>query len=197
VLERVVAAGIEDHYVDPVLRLGHLLEQEFHVDGGDAGGCLVLDLGVDRHQIVAPADLQSVARVVEGADAARGEVPPELDDRRLHRALGGVLVGEDGEAELLELLRHRPHVVHRVAQGRLAVGAVADHQGEPGFLARHLGSDRRHQGEAPQADPGGHPEASPHAHIRHPVLPTAKGDEPGRPYHRTSSQFCFNVWHSW
>src|SRR5213593_4172416 len=49
-LERVVAASIEDHHVDPVLRLGHLLEQQLHVDGGDPGAGLVFDLGVDRDQ---------------------------------------------------------------------------------------------------------------------------------------------------
>ena len=55
-LERIVAARIQDHDVDPILCLGHLPEQEIHVDGGDSGGSLGIDLGVDRDQIVASAD---------------------------------------------------------------------------------------------------------------------------------------------
>ncbi len=51
-------------------------------------------------------------------------------------------------------------VVYTLYLGVRLVGAVADHQGEPGLLARQLGSDRRHRGGGPQADCGGQPEAS-------------------------------------
>jgi len=159
-LEGVVAARVENDDVDAILGLGHLLQQEIHVDRGNPGDRLGIDLGVDGHQIVVPADLQPVARVVEEPDAALGEPAPELDDRRLHRALVGVLVGEDGEAELAEGSGHRAHVVDRVAQRDLAVAAVADHQRDAGLLARRLGAGRgghdedRHDGSHQRAHQG-------------------------------------------
>jgi hypothetical protein len=93
-LEGVVAAGVQDDDVDPVLGLGHLLEQQVHVHRSDPRGRLGVDVGVDGDEEVASPDLQAVAGIVEEADAALGEPPSELHDRALHRALAGVLVAE-------------------------------------------------------------------------------------------------------
>jgi len=87
-LERVVAAGIEDHQVDPALGHRHLVDHRVDVDPPSRRTvCSGRDLGVDRHQIIVPAHLQAVAGVVEQADRILAELVGELADGALHRLL--------------------------------------------------------------------------------------------------------------
>jgi hypothetical protein len=90
--ERVVAAGVEDHDVDAAARRRHAAEHEAEVDAGDRNLVFAADLGVDRDQVVAVAQLQPVTGVVQRRDGVLAQAVAELAQRVDERAAVEVLL---------------------------------------------------------------------------------------------------------
>ena len=135
VAKGIVAAGIEDDDIHRIGRLGDAREQniDFHA--------LILNIrnGVDvrihRHHVVAPGELNAVARVVEKAHAlCRGQSGGVGLNGGRHVAAAGVHPERDVKPGGLERRSHCPRVVGRIGERCPLVIAVAHDQSDLGQL---------------------------------------------------------------
>ena len=128
--KRIVAAGIEEHDIGLVGAAElHLLQNEIEIDGVEVEVALVLQLGIDRNEVVAPGDLQPVSRIEEDSDVGVFEQLREAADARIEIPLIDVDAEHDVEPGALERRRYVVGIVDGVGErGDLLVGRVADHQ---------------------------------------------------------------------
>jgi hypothetical protein len=114
--ERVVAAGVEHHDVEPVAGRRHLVD---HFGGGHRGApelVAAADLRADRHDVVLAVHLHAVAGIEEQADPALGlERLAERARRLAHGALVGIGAQDHLEAGRAQRRRHVARVVERIA----------------------------------------------------------------------------------
>ena len=158
--EGVVAAGIDHDQAR--LGLGRL---ERGHDIGELHALLrqvvlIGKLGVDRDQVVFAVGLDAVAGVIDHRDgvvALFKNAGRELFDRLLHDIAGQVERHDDLEAGLVQHLRHRLGVVHRIIQ-RLVhlIGGIADDQRDPALGLGCLGELKAGRLQRCAADLGGH-----------------------------------------
>ena len=129
--EGVVAAGIEDDDVHRVAGLAEAVEQGADVDRLARHVVRAVESGVDRHEEVAPAQLQAVAGEIEQADglALRQAARRSCGWRPPWRPCSLSSCGITEKPSLLQVVADGAGVVGRVLQRRILVAAVADHQG--------------------------------------------------------------------
>ena len=133
--ERIVAARVEDHQVEPVAGRLHLVQHRIGVESIECDFVFALDLRIHRDQVVAPLDRHAVPGVIEQAETPFFQPVAEVAQRERHLLQRYILLADDGEAGLLQHLGHRARVVERVGQRRGLVRAVADHQRQALLLA--------------------------------------------------------------
>ena len=134
--EGVVAAGVQDDEVDPVLRRVHPGEHSAGIQG--LGGHVLFGGDVRTHgdeEIHAP-HLHAVTGVVEEAHASGREPLPEAPDRLEHPLPPAVQHQIHLKTQFLEGRRHGPGIVGRVLQRCILVGPVANDQRHPFFIRR-------------------------------------------------------------
>ena len=134
--EGIVAAGIEKHQAGFRL-LFHDVEDivDLHRFEPELGGHV--EPGIDRHDEVAPVDLQAVAGIVEQPDAGTVERIGEFADLALQRALAEVVALDDLEAEIAQPGGDIDRVVHRIGErAGFFIDAIADDQRHAPFRLR-------------------------------------------------------------
>jgi hypothetical protein len=102
--ERIVAAGVEDHDVERVLRRVHHRQHQVDVDRAELDLVFARDVGVHRDEVVAAPGLDAVSGVVEQAHTPFRDLVAEGADRALHSCLRRVLHQDDFEAGAAERL---------------------------------------------------------------------------------------------
>ena len=124
--EGIVAAGVEDDDVDPLVAL-HLAQDELHIDGAEIEIGLGPQGRVDGDEIVLVADGDAMPGIVDQARLGAVELLGELAHQIGHVVHLEVVAFDDIETEALERRRHASGVPHRIGQGRhRRIGAVAD-----------------------------------------------------------------------
>ena len=112
-----------------------------------------LQLGIDRDQPVLAADLHAVAGKEHHRDLGPARALAELEQCTPHVVEGGISDAAHRKAQALERRRDVAGVVGRIGQHRhVAIGAVADHQGDAGLgvgrlRTQHRARDRGDEGE--------------------------------------------------
>ena len=112
--ERIVAAGVEDHDLQPRARALHLPQHDIDIDHLEIDIGLAHRIGADRHQIIGAADLHAVARIIEQRHVGAVALPAE----RLHHRVEPAFV----EIELRAAADLGVPVVHR----GVALGAISE-----------------------------------------------------------------------
>jgi hypothetical protein len=76
--ERIVAAGVEQHQVDPGAGFFHLVENAGGADHLRKDIGFVLRMGIDRHQIIEAVRLHAMAGVIKQRDVGAGQFLAEF-----------------------------------------------------------------------------------------------------------------------
>jgi len=120
-----------------------LLEGQVDVDGcAQLDVHLRFDVGIDRQEIVAAADRDAVAGVVEHGDVGALRLAAEIQQLLGHLVAGEVGAFDHLEADIAQRRCHRLGVDRRVRQLRdVLVGAVADDESDAAVGLR--GTDRQ------------------------------------------------------
>lgn len=135
--KRVVATGVQNHDVQPVLRLFHLRQREADVHSFIFHFGLAVDHGADGDHVIGAADLRAVPGEIEHPDATFADLPAKLADHVFHLATVAVLAGRDFKPELAKPGGHIARVVDRIVLRAFRIRAIADDQRNP-----RLGSGR-------------------------------------------------------
>ena len=107
------------------------------MDGVFVDVVFAVQLRVDRDEVIVGGDLQAMAAVVEQRNVGGRGGLGEFGDRALHARLIEIDAERDLEAEGLQFRGDVPGVVGRIGERRhVAIGAVADHQGDARLGAR-------------------------------------------------------------
>ena len=133
----VVAAGIENHDIETVAGGLHRPQHGVGVHALVRNFEFLANIHADGNQVILALELDPVARVIEQPDAALlAQLLLEIPQRLTHGLAVGVEPLDDLKAQFAQLRRHVAGIVGGIAQWRVAIGAVADHQGGPGFRWR-------------------------------------------------------------
>lgn len=147
--EGVVAAGVQDHDLDP-LGAVHRAEDQVQRHGLEVHVAVGCQGGVDGDQIVVPAHLHAVASVIDHGDIGAARVAGEGFQDLLELDLGQVLTSGHREADLAQGLGHGRGVIGRIGQApAMGIGRIADDQGDPRLGQRPV-SGHQQRGEARQ-----------------------------------------------
>ncbi len=131
--ERIVAAGVEDDDVDPVLAL-HLLENERDADRAEIEVGRALEHDVGRNEIVLFVDRNAMSGIVDHRRFRARKIRRELGHLRPHPGDVEVITVDYLEPELAKCVRDRARVQDRVVEARrVLIGAVADNEGDALF----------------------------------------------------------------
>jgi hypothetical protein len=156
--EGVVAAGVEDEHIDPLVAL-HLAQDELHVDGAEVEVGLGLQRGVDGDEIVLVAHRDAVPGIIDDAGLGAVELLGEFADDPGHLVHAQVVALDDLETEALQRGRDRGRVALRVGEARdRRVGAVADDQRDAPLGHRLCGQGEEQDGKAGRNGREGAPE---------------------------------------
>ena len=159
---RVVAAGIKDNEIDPIVGKFHLIDHPVEIDGLDDDVGLAFDRGVGRHQEIRPVGLKAVScKKEKGNCVPTGclEPPPECLDCGLHAFQVDINRRDDLKVQRGQCGLHQRHVVGWVRQlADRFVGAIAYHQRDTSLGAsrpRYHPTDKKHDGSG--RPEGNHP----------------------------------------
>lgn len=134
------AAGIEDdevagdpgvaHFGDGLFGVKKLcLREQAQARVARALGAVT---GLHGEEIICPCDRDAVAGVVKEADFRTAQFGTKLHHRREQFIAGDVVFFDHGEAERAQCFRHRPRIIHRIAE-----------RADGGFVAS-IADDQRH-----------------------------------------------------
>ncbi len=147
--QRIVAARVENHDLNAWRKLHrrlHIVEADHLVAKAD----LVLELRVDRHEVVPAPILHAVAGVVEKHGVSPSSFARELGDRLVHLPLFDVDFQRHLESDRLQRLGDVCGIIRRIGEGRsILIGAVANDQRHAlvGY-ARRRQTEKRKGGQA-------------------------------------------------
>ena len=127
--KRIVAAGVENDEPQLLRRLDGD-EDTVEPDGLVIDVGIVLQLGIDRNEVIVAVDLDAVTGVIDDGDVGAAGLGAEIPQRPPHVLGRQVVAGiDDGEAGLLEGLDQKVGVVGGVGElGRALIGRIAHHQ---------------------------------------------------------------------
>ena len=140
--EWVIAAGVQNHDVEAIARVTHLLDHPVRADRFDLHVALPLDARGGRDQVVAAAELHPVARIIEKPHGTRARLfqsRAEFLNRPLHGDLVGIAARNDVESQGRQCVADQFGVIGGVGQGAAGIIAVADDEGDSGFLGLQRG----------------------------------------------------------
>ena len=153
--KRVVAAGVEDDDVDPLLTL-HLAQDEVDIDRVDVEVGDGFELDVDREKVVVLLHRDAVSRIVDERRLGIRQRRRELRKLGPHFGEAEIVAVDDFEADPAQRCGHALCVDRRIFQGRSPlVGAVADDErntplGRRDGRVRHTHNHHRTKGDCPQ-----------------------------------------------
>ena len=155
--QRIVAAGVEEHDVGLGFALQlHLLEHEIQRHRLEIEIALVLQLRIDRHQVVAPAHLQAMPGVEEDAGVGDRQRAGEVAHLQVECPLVQVEPEQHLDADFLQRGRHVGGIVGRIGErARVRIGRIADDQGDAFLRGGGLHQHQRGGEASAEIDGGG------------------------------------------
>src|SRR6185503_19727180 len=112
--EGVIAAGIQDDYVDAGLRTVHLRQYKSRIDGFILDVFLSLHLRINRNEIIDALNLYAVTGVIKQGHATVPYLRTKFANRALHAVLIEVLLIDHVETGPAQRLSHVASVVDRI-----------------------------------------------------------------------------------
>ncbi len=145
--EGIVAAGVEKNEMAS-LSFAEFGQHRVKRDRPRFDVAQRVQLRADGDEIVAAAELEAVAGIVEQRKVPRGRLSREFLDRTLHGGQVEIGLGRDHEPERLQGRRDVLRVVRGIGERRgVSVGAVADDKSVSALGARRHGGEREEAAE--------------------------------------------------
>ena len=148
----VVAAGIEKHQIGRPVAV-HLPQDRRQLDGAEIEVRLIVELGIDRREIIGAIDLQTMTGVIEKRHISTFQRTRKITHQTDHLVNIGVETFQHLKSKTLKRRRHGVRIVLGIGQtGRVLIGRVADDEGDPALGLRRRDTGYRnareeHQGE--------------------------------------------------
>ena len=155
--ERVVAAGIEHHEIEPGAGAFHLAKHQADIHHLEVDVGLTGRVGADRDQEIRAAYLNAMAGIIEHRDVGALQRRPEFLHGKVERGLVQIElrpVADQGEAQAAQRRRHQRGVAAWIFQPRRRSGSSSCR-----LRARCVcppGRGRQRRGRQPRRLPGKH-----------------------------------------